>query len=431
MCPVVNKVTVTQILPLILPPVLPPLQLTPFLDTTGLAPIANQKWNGTEYVKIINKADFIVITEAADPTNPKYDAKLAIFYQSFHSPPVVNVIDIAANLTFNPLAIPYNFNVENSRAISNFGSSCYFNAALQYLFVMFDVRNKVVNSLNIAGLPNYIDPGAIISTPLINMYNDIKKLMFDMNIKPKTIPIPSTYSINYPNITQVCFNSPGGQQQDPHEFLTKYLQNFIPAIQQLFQIPIQQTTYHPVTSTVLSVISDTKTFFGINYTTIKDNPNATIENAMYRAYTEMELRQGTQAVDFGPNYDFGYLFYKIVDLPQYLNIHLNPFDLASVKVQHNIQINTTLTLTAGGKTINYFFLAVIVHQGNLPTSGHYTAFVFDNKSGPDFDYIYYDDDVSDIKSIPATTKIIPSHFYIKNPLATPYIILYGDITKLR
>ena len=128
---------------------------------------------------------------------------------------------------------------------------------------------------------------------------------------------------------------------------------------------------------------------------------------------------------------FGYRFYEITTLPEYFIVYLNPFDVIG-KQMNTIKINTTLTLTANGTTVIYFMLAIIVHRGNDIKSGHYTILVYDNKMGTNFNYIYYDDATSKIVNMPVGTKIIPQTLYIKDPTTeTAFIVLYGDITKLR
>ncbi len=59
-------ITSTPVISTIPKPIIIPakikLQTIPILDASGRIPIANQMWNGTEYVRITNKANFINIT---------------------------------------------------------------------------------------------------------------------------------------------------------------------------------------------------------------------------------------------------------------------------------------------------------------------------------------------------------------------------------
>ena len=164
--------------------------------------------------------------------------------------------------------------------------------------------------------------------------------------------------------------------------------------------------------------------------------NATLENVMKQSYETMEIQEDVNAIPSDTDYVFGYRFYELTVLPPYLNIHLGiTDDTGANKIHHNLQINTALVLTAGGKTRIYFFLAMIIHRGIGPHAGHYTALVFNNKTGSNFNYTYYDDSTlitypTPGYSIPDTTKIIPNSMYIKNPLDTVYLLLYADINFL-
>lgn len=116
-------------IPQIIPPTqptLPKLQLDPILGSNGI-PIANQEWSGTEYVRTNDPTKFIVITKTLDP-------KIARFLPTFKKPVITDIINKTSNSTLdmNKIITTNNFNVENAKALANFGNSCYLELQCNY-----------------------------------------------------------------------------------------------------------------------------------------------------------------------------------------------------------------------------------------------------------------------------------------------------------
>ncbi len=176
----------------VVPPPVPSLQLNPILAPNGI-PIANQKWSGTQYIRVTDPSEFQYITKNADP-------KIATYLTTFQKPIVHNIVDIRANTLFdiNQAVLSNNFNVENARALANFGNSCYFGVSMHLLFVMYGVRNQIVSN------KPYLVTG--LSQDLQDAYSDIKNLFIEMNTSPKTQPIISLP--NYLSIKKQIFKLP-------------------------------------------------------------------------------------------------------------------------------------------------------------------------------------------------------------------------------
>ena len=426
MCPVNDIIPITHPAitpPPITPPIVPPPIMPPIIipglimDTTGTAPIANQVWDGTKFIKT-NGTNNIEITKT-----PAFAYILA----TFSPPPVVNVVNVAANAVFNPL-VGYNLTILNAKAISNFTNSSYFGAAMQYLFMMYDVRDYLVKQ------PWTTHFGRGISGLKASAHIDVINLLVEMNKHPKNVPIPATFLPSYPQIKQVFIGNAVLREEDSKEFLTNFWADLNPTLQDYFNLHVNRIAYHAVTHAVIYTAHthDEKNFFDVTLDIISSNKNALLEDAMKNSYEHMKFHEGINAIPYGGDRVFGYSFYEIKKLPRYLNVRLGIVDTTPPHAKHNhrLQINTTITLTAGGVTINYFFLAVIVHSGNTSIASHYTVLVYDDMKGSNFDYIYYSDKISTKVSIPNTSKTIPDNLYLKNPLDTAYLLLYADINHL-
>ncbi|QTF49204.1 peptidase C19 subfamily protein [Acanthamoeba polyphaga mimivirus] len=409
-----------QIIPPTLP-TLPKLQLDPILGSNGI-PIANQEWSGTEYVRTNDPTKFIVITKTLDP-------KIARFLPTFKKPVIIDIINKTSNSTLdmNKIITTNNFNVENAKALANFGNSCYFGTSMQLLFVMFHVRNFIVKN------SNFTETG--ISINLKNAYDSIKNLFITMNTAPKNDPIKSFP--DYPNVKKQIMKEPDPVQmleEDAEEFITQFMSDLDPKARNLALIKGNEYIYDVSNAQLNRQQSFSNIFNLIPLDIIKSNPTDTLENILSKTYTMVELREGVNTIQnpITSDYEFTYFVNQPTILPEYFLVRLNMVDPTSTnKLRHNIQINTTLVLTINGQTTTYFALAIIVHRGNSIKTGHYTCLVFDNQTGSQFQYIFYDDSLSSLVSIPTNSKIIPSNLYLKNITDSAYIILYGDITKLR
>lgn len=399
------------------PPPPPPLQLTPIMDSRGLLPIANQIWDGTEYVRTSDKTQFIEITKTLDPQIKAYNA-------SFKKPVVTNIVNIIANATYDLVASPANFNVENARALSNFTNSCYFGGAIHYLFIMHDVREYIINNIN------FIDP--LVPVPQKNAFNDIRQLLIDMKKAPKNAPI--NIFPEYTRVKNAFTGNASLQEEDQHDFLLKLLGSLNSIISDIFIISGNHHAYYAINnpSELISTIPYKHAYLKITDDIIKLDTNTTLENALFQEYTRMDVREGTTALlDSNGDYVFGLDFFEITKLPQYLSIMINFSNfLNTAKLFNKIKLNTTLTLTANGTTITYLLLAVLIHRGATPASGHYTALIYDNRTGPNFEYLHYNDSIVTPYSMPVVNKFINSTFYSHDPTDLPYFVLYGDISKL-
>ncbi|AGF85193.1 C19 subfamily protein [Moumouvirus goulette] len=401
--------------------IIPRLQITPIFDSSGILPIANQIWNNTQYIRTNNKNQFINILTSTDPN-------MVAFIPHLKQPIINNIVNIQANSNFNILSVisVYNFNVENSRALANFGNSCYFGVSMQLLFVMYDLRNYILNHVKFTN--DDIDSVTEIA------YNNIKNLFIGMNTPPKTMSIRSFPQYKY--VKQQIFKQFPVRlvEEDADEFITRFTSGLDDDIIELYIMRGSRELYHAATNILLSSQPFIFSSNNINSDIIRRNINGTLEQVLFELHNGVELISGPESIHniTTGDYELAFAHYKIQILPQYLFVRLELIDQnTNLKQLNNIQINTTITLTTETNTITYFALGIIVHRGNTITTGHYTALIYDNYSNNNFEYIYYDDQISTKYSIPITSKIIPNNFYIKNQSDGAFVILYGDITKLR
>ncbi|AVL94923.1 putative ubiquitin carboxyl-terminal hydrolase [Moumouvirus australiensis] len=398
------------------------LQVTPILDYSGILPITNQIWNGSEYVRISNKNQFINILTSTDPN-------MIAFIPHLKQPVIKNnIVNIQnnANLNMSLIISTNNFNVENSRALANFGNSCYFGVSMQLLFVMYNLRNFILGNIKITN--NDVDSATEIA------YKNIKNLLIEMNTSPKTRSIRSFPQ--YPYVKQQIFKQFPVRliEEDADEFITRFLSGLDNDTNELYFMRGSYEFYHAATNVLISSRPFIFSSNLINSDIINRNINGTLEQVLYELHNSVELIDGSESVQniSTGDYELGFAHYKVEILPQYLFVRLELIDQnTNLKQFNNIQINTTLTLTTKTNTVTYFALGIIVHRGNTITTGHYTALVYDNYSNNNFEYIFYDDQISTKYSMPITSKIIPKNLYIKNPSDNAFVILYGDITKLR
>uniref|UniRef100_A0A6G6ACV6 Ubiquitin carboxyl-terminal hydrolase n=1 Tax=Borely moumouvirus TaxID=2712067 RepID=A0A6G6ACV6_9VIRU len=398
------------------------LQVTPILDYSGILPITNQIWNGSEYARTSNKNQFINILTSKDPN-------IIAFIPHLKQPVIKNnIVNIQtnANLNMSLIISTNNFNVENSRALANFGNSCYFGVSMQLLFVMYNLRNFILGNIKFTN--NDVDSATEIA------YDNIKNLLIEMNIPPKTRSIRSFPQ--YPFVKQQIFKQFPVRlvEEDADEFITRFLSGLDNDTNELYFMQGSREFYHAATNTLLSSQPFIFSSNLINSDIINRNINGTLEQVLYELYNSVELIGGSESVQniSTGDYELGFAHYKVEILPQYLFVRLELIDQnTNLKQLNNIQINTTLTLTTETNTVTYFALGIIVHRGNTITTGHYTALVYDNYSNNNFEYIFYDDQISTKYSIPIASKIMPKNLYIKNPSDSAFVILYGDITKLR
>nr|WBF70654.1 putative ubiquitin carboxy-terminal hydrolase [Megavirus caiporensis] len=427
---IIKSIPTTSIIPK--PIVIPPkikLQTIPILDESGKIPIANQMWDGTEYIRITNKANFINITTTTDINLSKYVSK-------FVKPIINNIVDITFNRGFDITKVMsvYNFNVENARALANFGNSCYFGVSMQLLFVMYDLRTMIVTNTNFLQ-PNFPTPINVTKSSMITAYDNIKDLLIEMNLSPKTTPV--TIFSNYKLVKQNIFDLPSVTlvEEDAEEFISFFTSRLRNEIRDLFLMKGVREYYRAGDGQLISSTPYEFSFNFINYDIIKSNLNATLEQTLYQLHNEIDLIEGSESL-YNPitgDYEIGYAHYQVNTLPQYLLIRLEMVDPnTNIKQKNNIQINTTLTLTTNsGQSVTYLAMAMIMHRGNTIDTGHYTALVYDNAYSGNLEYIFYDDQISTKYNIPSNTKIIPSNLYVKNITDAPYVIMYADITKLQ
>lgn len=419
--PIVTPVIAPVIAPIVVPVVTP--SSDPLLDLSGNLPIANQKLDITtnQYVRTNNKVEFLNLTRA----------EYKKYWPNLKKPKIVNIINPSLNKTFNikNIITTANFNVENAKAIANFGNSCYFGVSMHFLFIMYSVREAIIKN-------NYLESYVTGNTKLA--FDNIRRLLTEMNKKPKNIPIPNTFfsKQEYLNIKKQIMNTNSTTEEDAEEFLTRAFGYFLPKVRDLFTYKINEIIYHGNTGSVISTRSDSGFIFEVGLDVIKSNPNISLEKAMALSYEYLFFREGSDAIqENGGDYVFGYMFREITSFPTYLIVRLNMIDPTSAKKNdHNIKINTTISVSnsIGTAARRYFMTGIIVHIGDRIDTGHYTALMYDNFNGNNFEYIHYSDDQSTIAlPMPVDSEFIPEKFYRNRNNETAYLILYTDITQLR
>lgn len=396
------------------PPPPPPLQLTPILDFTTLAPIANQKWDGTQFVRSG------AIIDIAIETNPL----LVNYFNTFTPPTVFDNIVISTDLQWRIA------HIYNARPISNFGNSCYFGVGMHMIYVMIDVREHIINTA--------VLPGA--STDEQFVYSNIRSLLLEMKKSPKNIAVSS-----FPNYRQVKKKIMGNdnlREEDAAEFISKFISliNGIYANPNVFLLQMEEIHYHAITGQVLTAILPPSVSwpaheFVIPRIIIEQNINATLEDVIEKTHRlgTLEARITKSSTD----HIFMYTYSDIVRLPSYLFIKLDPNKTGTINKQHNnIRIPISMRLRNRDKTQKgkYLFIGMVIHLGGTINTGHYTALRYDNyeyDSDKKLDYLtysYYDDDKPVIKhKLPDTSKYLDPDFYKKAPDHSPYILLYEDL----
>ena len=425
MCPISKPYVASTNIPVHIPPPLPvligtpPLQLDPIIDYTGALPIANQKWDGTQYVTINNKGDFLEISKSTDP-------KILAYKSALSKPHIINIVDKVANkVNILDMLDLYNFGMSNADWIQNFGNSCYFGVAMHFIFIMSDIREFIINN------NKYTDP--LITPKKLAAYDKIKNLLIKMKSKQQ---IKQSDFSDYSSVKKEFMGNTEPKEEDAEEFITKFFTDLNDLTRKLIMQKYDQIAYHGNNNNVLSIKPADRIIFDIGLDIVRAYNNVTIENALRLSYEKMELQEGVNAIpDENGNYVFGYRFYEMVDLPQYLMVRINMIDPASlIKYPHNMGINTTITLTTRGKTKIYFLIGIIVHSGSNIDHGHYTASIFGGHSvdKKEFYYWYYNDAYKEQVKMPINDKIIPSGIYKRSfgLGETAYMLLYCDITKL-
>jgi ubiquitin C-terminal hydrolase len=451
--PVIYSPPMIPSLPTIpLPAPVQPIANNPIMDFTGTAPIANQIFDGTNYVVTTDKTKFIEFTGPSRSTDPKINKYYATFRKPTSS--ILNIVDKAKNalysgnkgLNFNNLTKSLILQPRIARSIRNYGLSCYFDSAMQYLFAMGDVRNMILDDAIQIYQPSQSGATNQSRKDGLVLIRKFIKLM-DQNL-PNPITTTDFTDAEYLQIKSEFTPSSTKEEEDASEFLLKMFSDMNPVITNPFKTDLILTSYHAVLTNVLAEDyrpSETgEWIIRPSYVT-----NDTLENILSTSYVgELELQDGTNAISYPPNFVFGYRHNRYVKLPQYLNVIIAPFEGRNItKPKNNIKLNTTITLTTNdvsansafgipnfaGKSITYILLAIVIHIGNDINSGHYTCLTFKQKNGNDLEYTLYDDDrmITHKMTIGVDdTDFIPKTFYAPNDQHTPYMVLYGDITKL-
>lgn len=422
MCPVNNPIVppvappiappiAPPVVPPIAPPVVPPqLQLTPIMDGRGL-PIANQEWNGTEYVRVTTNTRFIRLTTSTDTQITPFLAHV--------THPVINPI-INTAFIFTYIMAQSLGTTLTAAPLQNFGNSCYFNVSIQLLF-------KTAVATNGRHGTNYISP-TLTNLNKIRAYSDIANLFNLMRIN--NTPINNTMFLGYLFVKQQFIGNNLPQEEDAEEFITRYFTDLDPSLINDFLITGTTISYYALNSIdLMRDVPYDSIIYDIDLSVIQNNPNADIVSMIDLNHRLLTLQEGVEAISDSATGDFvfGYRFRRIDTLPEYLFIRLNMIDPTTMtKFNNNAQIRQAISLmNNAGNVTNYSLYGIIIHRGNDIHHGHYTCLVFDRFNNPNIEYLFYDDAVPPVwSSFRYDMQFIPSAYYIQTPLDTPYIILY-------
>jgi ubiquitin C-terminal hydrolase len=316
-----------------------------------------------------------------------------------------------------------NFRPIISSPLANFRNSCYFGSSLQLIYAMGDIRNNIL-------IDNFIEvddsePNAM----------EIRQAMKDIGGLIKKMNLASGPIMNFPeylSVKKAIMGDARPTEEDASEFIFKFIQYLLTSLKNLTTIKGTTVYYHPITGVMLHSVNNGKTIFEISSTFIKPNPSASILELFNKQYSQLTFLEGVDSIPHGSNYLFSYQFTRITDMPRYLILHLDMIDNGN-KIINNCKINTTLSVDKMGIKMDYLLLAIVVHWGRTIESGHYSSLVFRNRKQSNLEYIYYNDAFSSIETISITSKFIPENLYKKSgtqSMETPYVLLYGDITKI-
>lgn len=346
------------------------------------------------------------------------------------------------------------FNVNNARAIGNFGNSCYFGVAMHLLYVMADIRDYIEATW---GASPEIEK-QYIRDLLIKMGGFITKAgnpITDGNANPalnfSKLNYEKIHEKYYPEslepfdpLNPLKIRKPIEQEEDPTPLLIFLLGSLPHTHSNLYAQGTLENNYHVMTNVPLGAsIMSVRTFFPVLYEHIIASPNAELQNILEKAYNHASIMDGVNSVTYnhaGKNQAVSaFSFVQMTQLPQYLLIQLNSVDPnTNTKYPHNIKMSITLDLQVGPTKVKYFFLGAIIHEGATINSGHFTALIFDWIQGPNFEYLYYDDEHSETRSllIGPHNSYIPDKYFYKNYSTKahnemPYVLLYANITKLK
>lgn len=398
------------------PPPPPPLQLTPILDYTHSAPIANQKWNGTEFVKTDNKAEFVVISD------PTIHPLLQAYYPQFKKNLPIFTIT-------NSIYLPgKEYTILNARSIPNYGHTSWFGVAMHFIFMMFNTRDAIEKSTAAPGL--------------LWAFNGIKALLINMRTSPKHVVVPLAI-FNFAAFKTGFIG--GGVDVDPIKFIRTLPGIWTGNVPQSYyekQCTIQ--IHHPITDVLISAsppyICDI--FFYIDPSVLAANLNANIITLLQKTYLKAKLLEGPNSVQYVNPTDgsVSYILANEIDnmfttLPQYFLISLEKYYVTAghVKQNNNIDISTYIKWDiTGGSSITYFLIGIIIHRGVTMPEGTYRALIFDDRKHGIFDYLYYDDNglPAVIKHMNPNNPIIDKTLYMMHANDTPYLLLYADVNKL-
>ena len=403
------------------------------LNKSGTMPIANQIFIDNKFYKTMDKSLFLKIEDRMVP-------QLVVYANQFRYPKIHNIINKKANNIFIPKFGDIDFSIFDSKAISNFGNSCFFGTGLHYIFMMSKLLTIIVGN----DATNYLDDLSK-NKKYTDAYNNIKLLLKEMivktNVKNKKSEIISKdfFSKQYLNVKAVFTGNSKNVEEDAVDFVRAYLVNFKKEYKVFFTIINQRHIYNPIDGTFRSIAPSPITEIHIPYDIINNNTNGTIENYFYDFYKDIVLYDGPNAIeDTDGNYTFAYSHDSIIHLPQYLSIYLILANHGKAKIMAKPQINITLTLTIDDKITNYFLMSIIFHQGTSlynnqnQTSGHYTVITFNNNKNNNYNYTYYSDSYQKPISISQTNKYIDQSIYTQfNKDDVPYLLLYTDISLIK
>jgi hypothetical protein len=425
--------------------------LDPYLDERGI-PILNQKWDGTQYVRITDSKKFVVLTTTTD-------AKIAAYRSMLNPPndivkPLVQ-LDKMPEVDKERLSALPKF---KSFTIANFGSSCYFGSALHLLFLT-DIRDAAITyynafntkiiitdlgrdtknaiKMNDVNATNYIDKDIIpTNTDDTAKYNvkenkvlamyDIAKIFYEMGKKNVTATNYTTYSDD----KNIFTGNSSSQEEDAEEFITNFFSYLSESLKNLFFINIDKYTFYG-DGTKLRIIEDKLIFYSIYTDSYKDVPNDDIANILIKNHDHLRKMEGSDSLNEGSDYIFTYTYDSIKNLPKYflLRFLFLTDNKNKITIINRAKIRQFIRFyDQNGIHKDYFLLGIITRYGDTAKSGHYTSTTFIKFDSTRDEMIYklYDDAEPVITTrVLFTEEFLPEEAYIKSygdPM--PYIILY-------
>lgn len=258
----------------------------------------------------------------------------------------------------------------NLGGLVNLGNSCFMNSVLQCLaytpgfkFFADHIPNEVFAFH--MGKPFFLYHFSLLSQSLMSV--------------PSTAP-----HVFFSNLTKICPEMEAGNQQDAHEYLLALLNKFDDEMKVMNDL--EKNSPHSVFSFFAGILnqklvcskchnieSSEQHFLDISLPLVSE----TIENCFQQLFSPTIIKDSYKCRNCGKNKTISKQM-RISVPPNILIVTLIRFSSDGLKINKNVSFQLDLDLTEfceNKEKVEYELYAVIKHNGNQITRGHFSSFV--------------------------------------------------------